>query len=955
MIIYSINNLPKALTIGKQTETGVTQIGFDCAEWLSNWSNLALSAMVTPPGGEAAYPANTEMDGSVLVWTVNRADTVTSGRGTVEILGIADGLRKLSATIDITILRTTTSTTTEPPEAVKTWFDTVMEGVTGAEGSATRAEAAADSVTISTEEINAAGNAVMSEIEQKRQQTLADIPDDYTTLYGDVGRLKDTKADAIIDTSERSTYHELHAQYAPMGVTVYGDSDGLDDVIVQIQDVDGNVIKEVSAQIEEPMYGNGTIDDSVAFNTNSGCDKSVTFTNANNWNTFVTGSWSTHAVMYLAGLDTLRGGVMSSNLLPSGVYGTKTYSTEYVCAHGTADGYMYISISFERLGIEKTTVTADVKAAINAYLAEHPLTVYYQSNAYDPANEKRVYKETRNWIKETFDGEEAIQHAGSVGSYGFYWFYDTFPTGVSGAENIVSDNLDCKDTFGVDITSRETMQSSVCNATSLAPRFAVRHEDLGTTKDSTVAECVAAAKAWLVANPVHLSRVVGTSKVYMDSPVLMYPPKDAEAVRVVTSGLSTVEYKHDTKHYIGANGVASRQMLDVIHMPRMLFFGDTTGMTKDDSVILAFEYRGAENYINASATTGHREDGVIHKGYAKVKWQGTSSLSFPKKNYTVTFYSDAECTTKLKIALREKWGAQSKYCMKANFIDPSHCRNVIAAKLWAKCVMSRPTDSLSYQAMHELPNAGAIDGYPILAFINGAYIGMYTMNIPKDEWMFGMTDGEGKNVVLCGENYSSATSFSAPSVIDGTDWDYEVSPADKSWVVNSFNRIYSALSMAENTESDIEAKKAAIEACVDIYSVIDYYIFINKVYVTDNTGKNQLMATYDGERWIMGAYDMDTAFGMHWSGAAYLHTDKESYGHALMAAVLRLYANEYSQRLATLSNILSAANVCYEVDNFLIDVPQAVFEAEAKLWPDMCGANMNAINQIKTFMILCEM
>ena len=182
MIIYSINNLPKALTIGKQTETGVTQIGFDCAEWLSNWSNLALSAMVTPPGGEAAYPANTEMDGSVLVWTVNRADTVTSGRGTVEILGIADGLRKLSATIDITILRTTTSTTTEPPEAVKTWFDTVMEGVTGAEGSATRAAESAEE----------AKNAL-----EDAENTLNSIPADYSTLSEDVSQLKDTITEIV--------------------------------------------------------------------------------------------------------------------------------------------------------------------------------------------------------------------------------------------------------------------------------------------------------------------------------------------------------------------------------------------------------------------------------------------------------------------------------------------------------------------------------------------------------------------------------------------------------------------------------------------------------------------------------------------------------------------------------------------------------------------------------------
>ncbi len=106
MIIYSVNNLPKTLTVGKQTETGVTQIGFDCAEWLSHRPDLTLNAMVVAPGSETAYPANTHMENSVLVWTVDEIDTMFDGKGTVEILGEANRVRKLSSIIDIIILPT---------------------------------------------------------------------------------------------------------------------------------------------------------------------------------------------------------------------------------------------------------------------------------------------------------------------------------------------------------------------------------------------------------------------------------------------------------------------------------------------------------------------------------------------------------------------------------------------------------------------------------------------------------------------------------------------------------------------------------------------------------------------------------------------------------------------------------------------------------------------------------
>ena len=162
MVIYSIDKLPKSLTIGRQTETGVTQIGFDCAEWLSKWSNLALSVMVTPPNGDAAYPASTQMNGSVLVWTVNESDTVQKGKGTVEILGIANGVRKLSAIVNITIQPTTTVTTSEPPEGVKPWIDDVIRKVIDADEAVAKAERASEIALSIASDMDCATPAVVS-------------------------------------------------------------------------------------------------------------------------------------------------------------------------------------------------------------------------------------------------------------------------------------------------------------------------------------------------------------------------------------------------------------------------------------------------------------------------------------------------------------------------------------------------------------------------------------------------------------------------------------------------------------------------------------------------------------------------------------------------------------------------------------------------------------------------
>ena len=406
------------------------------------------------------------------------------------------------------------------------------------------------------------------------------------------------------------------------------------------------------------------------------------------------------------------------------------------------------------------------------------------------------------------------------------------------------------------------------------------------------------------------------------------------------SGFVEVEGYTDDGH--------SAKMQKYMHMPRLYMYGDDTDMTKDNAVMLRFKYAGAENYINDPLESGRREDGKRRGGFIKVKWQGSSSIAFPKKNYTLSFYWDDAAEKKRDVQFRSEWGTHSKYCAKANFIDPTHCRNVVAAKLWGECVRSRNQDSESYIHMHDLPNAGAVDGYPMLVFINDKYQGIYTMNIPKDEWMFGMKDGEGTNVVLSGENYSGSTQFYEPPMVDGTDWDYEIEPADKSSVAASFGRIYTAVSMPADTDAEKAAKKAALEACVDIYSVIDYDIFLGALGLSDNNGKNQLMVTYDGVKWIMIAYDLDTAFGNSPDGTSYRPSDLEyDHDNGLMWAVRTLYADEYAARKAELEKgCLRRTNIIDKLLNFTIDIPQEAYRAEAELWPDMCGANANAMQQI---------
>lgn len=143
---YTIDTLPSRLTLGRQTETGVNDIRIDMSEWFEQWPELAISIWPTRPGEEAAYPADTYMDGSAIIWRVNNADTAIAGSGTVQIMGVANGQKKLSKITTTYIASITTDVTTDPPEAVKPWADGVAASAASAQQAAQRAEAAAGEI-----------------------------------------------------------------------------------------------------------------------------------------------------------------------------------------------------------------------------------------------------------------------------------------------------------------------------------------------------------------------------------------------------------------------------------------------------------------------------------------------------------------------------------------------------------------------------------------------------------------------------------------------------------------------------------------------------------------------------------------------------------------------------------------------------------------------------------------
>lgn len=252
--------------------------------------------------------------------------------------------------------------------------------------------------------------------------------------------------------------------------------------------------------------------------------------------------------------------------------------------------------------------------------------------------------------------------------------------------------------------------------------------------------------------------------------------------------------------------------------------------------------------------------------YLLIKCQGTSSMKYPKKNFTIKLFKDEARTQKLKINFCN-WGEQYKFCLKANWIDLSHCRNVVSAQLGGDIIKTRTNYNSLPTLLRTSPNQGMIDGFPIKVYCNGVYQGRYTWNIPKDPWMTNMDDELDNHCILCGENYDSGC-FRALPKIDGSDWSDEVHDTVPASIKERWTEVVNFI--MTSTDEDF---KANIDNYIDLQSLIDYHVFCMYACGSDSYGKNQIYMTYDGIKWYASLYDLDTTWGLYWNGEAIMNYD----------------------------------------------------------------------------------
>lgn len=438
---------------------------------------------------------------------------------------------------------------------------------------------------------------------------------------------------------------------------------------------------------------------------------------------------------------------------------------------------------------------------------------------------------------------------------------------------------------------------------------------------------------------------------------------------------------------------------DALHgidsLPVLELTGDISGMTKENAVTLNYSIFGLTGELTC-------------------KWQGSSSLRYAKKNYTLKFDNELDawkqwCTwvnafraangiaSRVTVPEQSRWGLQKKFCMKANWIDPSMARNIVCARLWGQIVKNRVDSNAIVDGRADAPNYGAIDGFPVEIRINGESNGLYTFNIPKDKWAFAMDDND-TNYIVGGENnannaccwksdmgvsdwdaveeYDPTASYSIGDYVYYDDTLYKCNTAigagGETWTDSHWTSYFAIEYVSGENKSNKDALSSLNEVIqlivsagagwdtdpnitdrLDVDSVFDYFIFACCLNCHDGMARNILYGSYGGTQWFMSAYDLDTTFGSDAYSTAWYNVknDRNQFTEAatmnrLAYLILTYSPAKLKARYQELrAGILSDENVWHELSQFIVDIPSRDYAIDRNIWPTMPGTATATLSQ----------
>ena len=252
--------------------------------------------------------------------------------------------------------------------------------------------------------------------------------------------------------------------------------------------------------------------------------------------------------------------------------------------------------------------------------------------------------------------------------------------------------------------------------------------------------------------------------------------------------------------------------------------------------------------------------GLTAQASLGIEVRGGWSQTYPKKSYELSLWTDST-GAKSQDAAMLGMRSDNKWNLQAMYNDPLRLRMKLAHELW------QDMSPLYYQAQE--PNAkGSIALSYTEVFLNDSYQGIYALTERIDRKQLKLKKYTAK---IMGELYKGsdasggAVTFARVPAFDdaSTDWggfEYKEPAEETDW-----NNLHDFVDFVVNSpDTDFYSQ---YQRKFNLASAVDYYIFLNLLRATDNTGKNLYIAKYKpNEPYYYVPWDLDGVLGNDWQG-----------------------------------------------------------------------------------------
>ena len=291
---------------------------------------------------------------------------------------------------------------------------------------------------------------------------------------------------------------------------------------------------------------------------------------------------------------------------------------------------------------------------------------------------------------------------------------------------------------------------------------------------------------------------------------------------------------------------------------------------------------------------GKEYDFIVYQCGLRI--QGTSSTTYPRKNYRIYFSRSEKYGTKLYVNGVEvadfkysfKPGARpiDIFCLKADFSDSSSTHNTGAVRIvndiWKKCGWLTPPQA-AYKGNYDVRIG--VDGFPIDLFYDNdgmgenVYLGKYNFNNEKSgsgiiygfEGIEGFNDeatlkGE-RNKCICLEFLNNSEALCLFGTSDMATFDDALEfrfKADQTWATVHEDDKAAVKRLWEWIQSCKGNATKFLNEYQDYFgndSPFAWYLITDYMMAVDSRAKNMMLDTWDGLHWYFLPYDMDTIFG----------------------------------------------------------------------------------------------